>query len=593
MPVKDLPIFTYYDKQRFPQFSPQDNANWYLVDAPTGKREHAMYPAMGRQHITYLNNNVLIFSVQPRAIFKSINFMYVIVGSSVYQISENFVQFRLVNSDFTRQSGPINFAYLPVTQAPDSEFTSQYQRVFCMLTDGVHIFVIDETTKEMTTVTDSNAPPNPLYVAAFGNRFVVSSLNSTQFSLTQINLGSVYDPADAFTIDGGAVFAQESGIIRQMAVLFNQLYIFTDFTTGIWANIQSTIGESVFPWKKNTSYDWDYGIVAPLSLDVDFGIMTWLAQNRNGLVAFMSSDGQMPKKISTQAINVLLQQAANDTSVPGFLSATTTGFMYQYEDSIFYRVSAGSTVVDEEGFIIESANSLEYAFDTSSWSRRIEKNGSRNLVQDHVFFSGKHIVTVVGQKALYEIRGDVYVNELLNPEQSDTQADDAFISYPIRYEAVTRLISEKDYSEFITNYVEIDFVWGDQTFIKWNGPSANTRFIVSEDVDSNGDPIYIVAEDGETFIIAEGTNTPILTDETYYNFFKPHIELFISDDGGINFYSADVLEFSQLGVYSWRMRWYQCGPSRNRCYKLVCVSPSPIVVLGGVHEVVRASGGAN
>ena len=71
------------------------------------------------------------------------------------------------------------------------------------------------------------------------------------------------------------------------------------------------------------------------------------------------------------------------------------------------------------------------------------------------------------------------------------------------------------------------------------------------------------------------------------------MSLYFSDDGGISFNYADNLEFSQLGVYQWRMRWYQLGPSRNRVYKLVCVSPAPIVVLGGVMEVKRSSGGGN
>jgi len=74
---------------------------------------------------------------------------------------------------------------------------------------------------------------------------------------------------------------------------------------------------------------------------------------------------------------------------------------------------------------------------------------------------------------------------------------------------------------------------------------------------------------------------------------KPHIELYWSDDGGVTFQSADLREFSQLGFYRWRMRWYELGPSRNRCYKLVAVSSAPIVVLGACQSVRRSSGGAN
>lgn len=591
MAIKELPVFTSYDVQRFKQFSPQDCSNWYTVEAPSGKKGMAMYPAMGRKHINVLGRNVLVFDVEPRAIFRSIDFIYVVVGSTVYQYNKNFVEYRLINDGFSRQSGPLYFAFLPTTQVSGADST---QAVLCMMTDGRNCYVINENTKSFTTVTDSNAPVKPLYVAAFGNRFAVSGENSTQFNLTQINLGAPYNPANVFTVAGLAVFAQESGIIQQLAVLHNQLYIFTNYTTGIWSNTPSIFNatNTSFPWKKNTSWDWDYGMAAPQSLDVDFGMMAWLAQSRNGLVEFMMSDGQMPKSISTQAINVLLQKDAHNDARNSYLSSETSGFLYQYEDSVFYRASAGLKKVDETGFISNSANSLEYNFQTKSWGRRTELNGTRNLINDHVFFSGKHIVSAIGQPALYEMAGDIYTNDIRNIAVG-AQDPLAFIAYPFRYELVTQIIAEKDYSEFITDDVQIDFVWGDQSYIRQLSEYDSTVFLISQDQEN---PEYLISQESE-YLIAQNINGTTsfyqsLDSKVYTDLYKPHIELLISDDGGISYYSADVLEFSQLGVYSWRMRWYQCGVSRNRCYKLICVSPGPIVILGGTQNTRLVSGGA-
>jgi len=139
--------------------------------------------------------------------------------------------------------------------------------------------------------------------------------------------------------------------------------------------------------------------------------------------------------------------------------------------------------------------------------------------------------------------------------------------------------------------VEIDFVFGDKTFYKSNAPFENTVYLVDE-ASTPENPIYLVTEDDE-FIIAEGTNTPTFNDNHYNALFKPHIELFYSDDGGVTFTTADLREFSPLGQYRWRMRWYELGCSRNRCYKLVCVSSAPIVILGAVQNTRRVSGGAN
>ena len=576
-----------------------DSANWWIAQAENTKKGAALYPAMGRRHINTNGINQLIFRQQPRKIFKSIDFVYVIVSNQIFQVNKQWNVTALSISTFTQQTGDLYFAYLPVIQGPTPNVSTQH--VFCMLCDGTNIFVIDEQneTTPITRVTDSNAPLNPLIPFAFGNRFAVASRNSTQFQLAQINMGGAYNPATLFTVPGDTpiVFAQESGIIRQAAVLQNQLYLFTDYSTGIWSNNPSVFNSgtttTTFPWRKNTSFQFNYGIADPDSLDVDFGMMVWLAQNRNGLVTFMMSNGQNPKPISTKAINTALQRIANTPLQAPLLNSDAVGFLYQYEDSVFYRCSIGPYLpyktLDDDSLSV----SFEYNFDAQKWHRVIELNGQRNRIIEHEFFNNRHLVTVQDESTVYQMTGDVYSNELRNPLQDDAQAPDAYLAYPIRYENITPIISEPDYSEFITDYIEIDFVYGDHTFIPWDGSFSSTEFIVAELPDADGNPVYLITEDGLYYIVTEGSSTPVLNEGVYSDLFKPHIELYISDNGGVSFYSADVLEFSPLGHYQWRMRWYQGGPSRNRVYKLICVSPSPIVVLGGVQNVRRASGGAN
>lgn len=582
MAVEDLPIFCYYDRQRFMQFGSMDCANWYGIAIDSAKKQQALYPCMGRRHVTRNGQNKLVFNGEPRAVFKSINFFYVIVGTQVIQY-DRFLNSKLMSLPVAL-TGNIWFAYLTVGTF-----------VYCMLTDGSDIFVITEdgTTATMTLCTDSNAPVNPTFVAAFGNRFVVSDLNSPRFTLSQINLGGVpiAAPNTWFT---PALFAEATGIIRQFGVLHGQLYIFNDFSTDIWANIATQIRVagtvSEFPWKLNSSYNWDYGIADPFSLSVDFGRMAWLAQNSNGLVSFMASTGDQPRDISTQAINVLLERSTEIDRDSPFLEFEVNGFLYQYENTVFYRVSAGRYIDYQELDINDDAASLEYNFETSTWQRVIELNGERNRIQKHIYFANKHLVTVTGDTAMYEMAGNIYHNELRTPDTTP-QAINAFTKYPMRYELVTRQLFLPDYAEFIDDYIEIDFVFGDRTFYRSCAPFLDTVFMVDEDSTTSA-PIYLVTED-DAFIIDERTNLPSFDDNHYCALFKPHIELYYSDDGGITFLSADAREFSALGEYRWRMRWYELGASRNRCYRLICVSSAPIVILGGVRNTRRASGGAN
>lgn len=605
--IAPLPIIGQYNRQRFPQWSPEDNANWPIQKGNVGtKRPLAMYPAMGRSHISYLGNNVLIFPGEPRGHFDSIKYWYSVVGSTVYRIDANYNQVDI--GSLLSLAGNVFFTYLVVNSL-----------VFVCFVDTQKIYIYQEPTTAnpggtFSIVTDPNAPGNvtvdgvltkPGYIAAFGNRITVSVAGSSQFFLSQINLGgSAFNAATCFTIAGTAVFAQEDGVIGQMAVLNNRLYIFTDYTTGVWANIPAVFSGSgaYFPWKKSTTYSWDFGMADPLSLDVGFGFMMFLAQNNDGLLQVMISTGDYPIPASSdsqKAIDVLFQGYTNvfGTNSP-FLSGNAVGFIYQYENTIFYRLSGGvykgNPILDQE----QAANSIEYNFDTKTWHRVIELNGERNRIQRHIYFNTQHLVTLQGDNTVYQMGGQFYFNEITNPDAVSPQDVSAYLQEPFRYERITPIISEDNYAEFETQYVEIDFVFGDSNINFSLAPFTNTKFIIDEQPAADGSPQYIIAEqpdaDGQPiFMVTEQGNTPSLNELTYNSLFKPSIELYVSDDGGISFYSADERQFSDGGVYQWRMRWYQLGTSRNRVYKLVAVSPVPITVLGGVMMIKNVSGGAN
>jgi hypothetical protein len=259
----------------------------------------------------------------------------------------------------------------------------------------------------------------------------------------------------------------------------------------------------------------------------------------------MASTGGQPQRISTKAIDTLLQGYTDTFGGNNpFLLSNSNGFLYLYENTIFYRMSGGAYVgygiLDQ----VVNANSIEYNFEIEDWHRCIELNGERNRIQYHVYFNFKHLVSIIGEGTVYEMSGKYYYNEVINPNQSSQQTLTSYIKEPFRYERVTPIIAEDDYSEFETEYIEIDFVFGE--------------------VDQNLPPQL-----------------------------EPSIEIFYSDDGGNTFNPADTMLFSKSGMYMWKMRWYQLGCSRNRVYDLVGISMFPIVVLGGVMNVRRISGGSN
>lgn len=600
--IDELPIIGFYDKQRFNQYNPSDCANWFIVPDELGKKQYALYPTMGRRHIHALGSNRLIFSSEPRLLTKSNNFWYAVVVNSIFRIDQFYNVLEISQGKVTTFAGKVNADFLFVNQAVNGVSIT-----YVGFADGQNIYIYHEETGDFDIITDTNAPTNPTYIKAFGNRFVAAGGDTSQFNLSEINLaggaGGTFDASKAWTVALKPVFAQESGVIRGFAVLKNILFIFTEYTTGSWSNTSSQIQNiggvtTTFPWRKNTSYDFDYGLDDDTSLDVGFGFMVWVGRNRAGLRQILLSSGNAPEPISNEAISVLMQNATTSGGVSPFITGPLNGFLYSYESNIFYRLSVGlyddTNLIDAE----DIGNCIEYHFNSKSWHRCVEKNGQRNRIQKHVFFNNIHFVSVFNDKTIYQMSGHFYDNEITNPNAVSPQSQDAYLVEPFRYQLDTKIISEKDYSEFETEYVEIDFVWGIQTFIKSTNPFPNSVFLIDEQLGPDGQPQYIIDEelgpDGQViYILGEQGNFPVANDLTYNNWFKPHIELYFSDDGGMSYKPADVLQFSDLGTYQWRMRWYQLGPSRNRVYKLICYSPSPIVVLGGTMLVRRISGGAN
>lgn len=599
--IKPCPIIGHYNVQRFRQWSPEDCANWYLAKEEDAKIPLAMYPTMGRKHINYTGSNRLIFGAEPRGMFKTIKYAYIVVGNTVFRVDDQYNQLAIGTLEST--STPVYFAFLVVNTI-----------VFACFVDDQKIYIYREDKGTFVTVTDSNAPgvamvdgklTKPGYIAAFGNRITVSVANSSMFILSKINLGGDgFDKATCFTnATTGQVFALEDGIIRQMGVLNNTLYIFTDYITGVWSNIPAIFpGRDppvTFPWKKSSTYNWNFGIANPTTLDINFGIMVFLARNSEGLLQFMVSSGGQPQPINSKAVSTLLQRYSNElgTNSP-FLVTNSNGFIYQYEDVIFYRMAGGA--YEDTGILDQelTANSIEFNFETETWHRCIELNGNRNRVQRHVYFNQKHLVSITDEGTIYDMSGQYYINEKRNTAQEDDQETDAYIADPFRYERITEIIYEDDYAEFETEYVQIDFVFGESYINYSTDPFLNAQFLIAESPGSDGQPQYLIAEtpdaDGlPVYLLGEQGNFPTISDATYNSQFNPHISLYWSDDGGITFDSADNREFSQMGVYNWRMRWYQLGTSRNRVYKLIAVSPVPIVVLGAVMNVRRTSGGAN
>jgi len=71
----------------------------------------------------------------------------------------------------------------------------------------------------------------------------------------------------------------------------------------------------------------------------------------------------------------------------------------------------------------------------------------------------------------------------------------------------------------------------------------------------------------------------VTTNNAYFN--TPHIELFMSTDGGYTWAQGDPAELGHQGQYTSRVYWRQLGTARDFLFKFRCTDPVPFIVCGG------------
>src|SRR5665213_209585 len=149
MTISDLPIIGSFNRQRFPQFCPEDTANWYILPNDRGKKKMAMYPTSGRHHINYVGVNKLIFAAESRGVFESDDFWYAVVNNTIFRVDQFFNVVDIASGSLATITGNIFFDFLVIGNI-----------TFACFADGQKIYVYQENTGVFLPITDSNAPAN-------------------------------------------------------------------------------------------------------------------------------------------------------------------------------------------------------------------------------------------------------------------------------------------------------------------------------------------------------------------------------------------------------------------------------------------------
>ncbi len=289
---------------------------------------------------------------------------FVVSGNGLYEITSAGVATLL--GTVTTTSGAVTMA--------DNGFQ-------LMIVDGVGGYIFTYLTNAFAQITDTDFP-SPKFVSFVDGYFVVTKNNSGQFYISALYNGLSWAALDFAS-------AESSPDDLSCAVPFvGQLGLIGHDTLEIWRNT----GDSTFPFSR-ISGSTPIGTIAPntvVSLDTS---VYWVGNTEEGSGIVYQAQGFTPKRISTDAIEKILQAETQ----PELLRA----WSYQQEGHVFYVITGGNL-----------STSLVYDVATGIWHERayLNTNGDfeQHLGSCCMYAFNRHLVGDRTNGNIYSMSLDVY-----------------------------------------------------------------------------------------------------------------------------------------------------------------------------------------
>ena len=290
-----------HNPSRYPQVSNEQLHNMYLSQQSVGV---CLFPYPGYKLI-----NSTIGDTNPRALFYSSVYdaLIGVFGIYVYLIKSPEKVPEIINTKLplSTSDGAVHIA-----ESVDAKQV--------MFTAGGEAYLVehkDGDTFQKVALPQGVIASNVIYKDA---SFIICDTQSSKWHFSAINNGKVWDTDSTERIDSKCVAVGHAG---------KQVLIFgTDETTVFY-----DAGTLPSPWQEIKSVFITYGCLSVNSIAQGFGLCVWLASNKQASAVIMVSDGAMPKPISNDNIDALI----DDLEFPNLCE----GFLFQQDGHIFYQLN--------------------------------------------------------------------------------------------------------------------------------------------------------------------------------------------------------------------------------------------------------------
>lgn len=218
-----------------------------------------------------------------------------------------------------------------------------FQLAIC---DGTDVYILTYATNVFAKVADVDLPDAGTLTYIDGY-FVISKVDSGSFYISAINDGTSWAALD---------FATAESSPDELLRVYNavgQLWLLGTKTTEIWTNT----GATAFPFERISGAKMEVGILAPhTAVAVDNSIF-WVGRDNIGSGIVYRAQGFSPQRISTNAIELLIQAAPTPE--------TLRAYTYQQDGHTFYVITGGGM-----------DTTLVYDISTQFWHERAFLNAS-------------------------------------------------------------------------------------------------------------------------------------------------------------------------------------------------------------------------
>lgn len=309
--------------------------------------------------------------------------LFVVAGANLYEISSAGVA--TARGTLSTSTGVVSMAY----------GTTQL-----VLVDGPYGYVFTLATNAFNQITSAGFYGSAR-VRFIDNYFVFVKPNSQQFYISAINDATTFDPLDFASAE-----SFPDGLVS-LEVSHSELWLMGDLSIEVWFDS----GGADFPFARNKGASIEVGCQAAQSVQKMDNSVFWIGKDANGSGIVYRSQGYLPLRISTQAIEQALQ-ASTDLS-------SATAYTYQDKGLSFYCINAPGLTA-----------TWCYEVSTGSWHERceIDPNGQYmpHRAVCYAFPYGKRLVGGSDGKVyildpnVYTLAGAPLVRERTSPHEAQT-----------------------------------------------------------------------------------------------------------------------------------------------------------------------------